>query len=78
MLTFREPCNPLHSGQGVGSLMKLQGSRNVGIPRMNLPPEETREMHNLYIESTHGSLKKYYVYIYLLVIRITLYIYTNI
>jgi len=31
------------------------GSRNVGIPRMDT--EETREMHNLYIESTHGSFK---------------------
>jgi len=30
-------------------------SRNVGIPRMDLYTEETRE--TLYIESTRGSLK---------------------
>ena len=31
--------------------------KNAGIPRMDLDTEETREMHNLYIESIHGSLK---------------------
>ena len=37
----------------------LQGSRNVGIPRMDLDTEETHETHNLYMESTrlYGSLK---------------------
>ena len=41
--------SPLWSG--------LQDSRNFGIPRMDLDTEETHETHNLYIESTHGSLK---------------------
>jgi len=46
----------------------LQGSWNVGIPRMDLDTEETRETHNLYIERTRGSLKsiisiiKYWLY----------------
>jgi len=32
-------------------------SRNVGISRMDLDTEETRETHNLYTESIRGSLK---------------------
>jgi len=32
-------------------------SKNAGIPRMDLDTEEIREMHNLYVENTHGSLK---------------------
>ena len=36
---------------------ELQGSRNVGIPRMDLDTKEIRETHNLYIEKTRGSLK---------------------
>jgi len=38
-------------------LDEVQNSRNVGIPRMNLDTEETRETHNFYIESTRGNLK---------------------
>jgi len=30
---------------------------HVGIPRMDLDTEKTYETDNLYIESTHGSLK---------------------
>jgi len=42
-------CSPWWSG--------LQGSRNFGIPRMNLDTEETRETQNIYIESPRGCLK---------------------
>jgi len=43
MPTFREPCSPLHQ----------QEQRRAAwyTARMDLDTEETREMHNLYIES---------------------------
>jgi len=43
MPTFREPCNPLHQQE--------QRRATWYTARMDLDTEETREMHNLYIES---------------------------
>jgi len=66
MPTLREPCSSLHQSEEQPDTVSscsspgesgLQGSRNVGIPRMDLDTEEIRETHNLYIENTYGSLK---------------------
>jgi len=35
----------------------------LGIPRMDLDTEETRETHNLYIERTRGNLKNIIQYL---------------
>ena len=51
---FREPCSPLHQNEEQPDIPL----RNVGIPRMNLDTEKTREKHNLYIERIRRSLKK--------------------
>jgi len=55
MPTFREPCSSLQGEEQPDTQApdprpdELQGSRNVGIPRMDLIMEETYETHNLYI-----------------------------
>jgi len=46
-----------HGYQTASCLDEVQGLRNVGILRMDLDTKEIRETHNLFIESTHGSLK---------------------
>jgi len=59
MPMFRESCSPLHQGEKQSDIDEgLQGSRNIGILRMDLDTEKTHETHNLYrnIEIC-GSLK---------------------
>ena len=45
---------------------ELQGSWNVGIPKVDQDTEETRETHNFYIEKTRESLKNIIKHEYLM------------
>jgi len=58
MPTFRVPCSPFYQGE---EQPEIYQAAPVGISRMDLGTEETRETYNLYIESTRGSLKNIYV-----------------
>jgi len=69
MPTLREPYSPLHQSEEQPDTVSscsspggsgLQGSRNVGIPRMDLDTEEIRETHNLYIENHLWKPQEYY------------------
>ena len=47
-LEYQRSVNPLHQGEEQPTVSSgLQGPRNVGISKMNLDTEETRETHNL-------------------------------